>query len=113
MRLAEEIMNIDNLISGFDFEKSKKDCILHSILGIYIDKKSQLSSCDDTKALVVAQQLREYSDVLKRLLSHVKCFPAMCADCEGLIKCIECIIKENCVNAQLMFYRLNQLTAST
>lgn len=106
-------MNIDNLIASFDFEKSKKDCILHNMLGIYIDKKSELTSCDDNEAIMLTQQLEEYSDVLKRLLSHAICFPAMCDDCEGLTKCIECIIKENCVDAQLMFYRLNQLTSST
>jgi len=106
-------MNIDNLISDFDFEKSKKDCILHSMLGVYIDKKSELSVCDDTEAIVLTQQLEEYSDVLNRLLTHAKCFPVMCDDCGGLTKCIECIIKENCVEAELMFYRLSQLTAST
>ena len=101
-------MDIDNLISGFDFEKSKKDCILHGILDVYIDKTSQLSACDDTEAIILTQRLEEYSDVLKKLLPRTKCFPTMCDDCEGLTKCMECIIKENCVEAEMKFYRLNQ-----
>ena len=106
-------MNIDNLISTFNFEKSQKDCILHSVLGIYVDKKSKLSSCDDSETILLTHQLEDYADVLKRLLRHTKCFPALCENCDGLAKCIECIIKENCVDAQLMFYKLSQLTVST
>ncbi len=96
-------MNINNLISSFDFEKAKKDCILHSLLRIYIDKKSELSSCDDNEASMLRNQLEGFSDALKRLFSHAKCFPASCHSCEGLTKCIECIIKNNCVDASIEF----------
>jgi hypothetical protein len=77
-------MNIDNLISSFDFEKSEKDCMLHSILRIYIDKKSELSSRYDNEVIRAIKQLERYSDVLKRLLSHAQCFPDSCDNCEGL-----------------------------
>jgi len=105
-------MDINNLISSFDFKRSQKDCILHSILGIYIDKKSKVSSCDGNEVPILIQQLEECSDVLKRLLSHAKSFPDSCDDCEGLTKCIECIIKDNCADAQLMFYKLVQQTVT-
>jgi hypothetical protein len=104
-------MNIDGLISSIDLEKLNKDCILHSVLRIYIDKKSKLSSCDDNEASRLIKQLEEYSDVLKRVLNYAKCFPASCDNCEGLTKCIECIIKNNCVDAHLMLYKLKQLAA--
>ena len=106
-------MNIDNLISNFDFEKFKKDCILHNILTIYIDKKLDLSSCDDNEANMLRNQLKGFSDILKRLLKYVKCFPASCENCEGLKKCINCTIKDNCVDASIEFYKLNQQTAAT
>ena len=105
-------MNVDNMLSSFDFERSRKDCILHSMLGIYIDKKSKLSSCDNHEAPILIQQLEECSGVLKRLLSHAKSFPDLCDDCEGLTRCIECIIKDDCVDAQLMFYKLMHQTAT-
>jgi hypothetical protein len=98
-------MEIDGLISSIDLEKLNKDCILHSVLKIYMDKKSKLSSCDGNKATTLIKQLEEYSDVLKRLLNYAKCFPASCDNCEGLTKCIECIIKNNCVGAHLIFYK--------
>jgi hypothetical protein len=71
-------MNIDNLISSFDFEKSKKDCILHNILKIYINKKIGATPCDDNEANMLRNQLEEFSDILKRLLKYAKCFPSMC-----------------------------------
>jgi hypothetical protein len=106
-------MNIDNLISSFDFEKLRKDCILHSMLKIYNDKKSNLSSCDENEASILVKQLEKFSNVLKRLLSHAKCFPDSCDNCDGLSKCIDCIIRDNCAEAQLMFYRLMQQTFAT
>ena len=105
-------MNSDNLISSFDFEKFTNNCILHNMLRIYFDKKSELSSCDDNEAIMLMKQLEEYSDVLKRLLNHAKCFPDSCDNCKGLIKCIGCIIKDNCLEAQSMFYELMQQTRS-
>jgi len=32
-------MNIDNLISSFDFDKFKSDCLIHHFLKTYIKKK--------------------------------------------------------------------------
>lgn len=106
-------MNINNLISSFDFENSGKDCILHSMFRIYNDKKSELSSCDEDKADMLIKKLEQYSDVLKRLLSHAKCFPDLCDNCEGLTKCIDCIIKDSCADAQFMFHQLMQQTVTT
>jgi hypothetical protein len=106
-------MNIDNLISSFDFEKFKQDCILHNILKIYINKKSQLSSCDYNAAIMLRNQLADFSDILKRLLKYAKCFPSMCENCEGLKKCIDCTIKDNCVDASIELYKLKQQTAVT
>ena len=106
-------MKIDSLISSFDFEKSEKDCMLHSMLRVYIDNKSKLSSPYDNEAIRAKEQLEGYSDVLKRLLSHAKCFPDSCDNCEGLTKCIDCIIKDNCVEAQLLFHKLIQQTVAT
>ena len=105
-------MNSDNLISSFDFEKFTKNCILHNMLRIYFDNKSELSSCDDNEAIMLMKQLEEYSDVLRRLLNHAKCFPDSCDNCEGLTKCIDCIIKDDCLEAQSMFYELMQQTRS-
>jgi hypothetical protein len=83
------------------------------MLRIYIDKKSELSSCDDNEAIMLIKQLEGYSGVLKRLLRHAKCFPDLCDNCEGLTKCIDCIIKDNCVDAQLVFHKLMQQTVTT
>ena len=106
-------MNIDNLISSFGLKKLSKDCILHSMLRLYSDKKSELSSCDAIRDRKLTKQLGECSDILKRLLKHAKCFPDSCKDCEGLTKCIDCIIKDSCVEAQLMFQKLMQQTVTT
>ena len=105
-------MNIDNLISSFDPKKLTKNCILHNMLRIYFDKKSELSSCDDNEAIMLRKQLEEHSDFLKRLLNHSKRFPHSCDNCEGLAKCTDCIIKDNCLEAQAMFYELMQQTRS-
>ena len=99
-------MNIDNLISSFGVEKLNKDCILHNMLKTYVEKRSEPPPRDRNKAARFKKRLAEYSDVLKRLLSHPKCSPDSCKDCEGLTKCINCIIKDNCVEAQLMFNKL-------
>ena len=106
-------MNIDNLIASLGFKKLKKDCILHSMLRLYSDKKSELSSCDANKARILTKQIDECSDVLKRLIKHAKCFPGSCDDCDGLTKCIDCIIRDNCAEAQLMFQKLTQQTVTT
>ena len=61
-------MNIDNLISGFDFDKFKSDCFIHEFLKTYIKKKSNLSSCDDNEANMLRMQLEDYSDILERVI---------------------------------------------
>ena len=94
-------MNIDNLISNLDVEQLNKDCILHSLLRSYKDKKSELSSCDDNQASMLRNQLEGFSDALQRLFNYAKCFPDSCDSCEGLTKCIECIIKDNCIDASI------------
>ena len=50
-------MNIDNLISSFDFDKIKSDCPIHAFLRTYNKKKSNLSSCDDKEANMLKLQL--------------------------------------------------------
>ncbi len=104
----EKIMSIDSLISRMGLEKLNKDCILHSMFRVYIDKKSKLLACKDEAAGGLINQLKDYEDVLKRLLNYAKCFPASCKNCEGLTKCIDCIIKNNCVDASVVFYKLQQ-----
>ena len=84
-------MNIDNLISNFDFDKSKSDCLIHDFLKAYIKKKSDLSSCDDKEANILKMQLKDYSDTLERLLTNATCFPSGCENCEGMKKCAGCI----------------------
>jgi hypothetical protein len=76
-------------------------------------KKRIGSSCDDNEAIMLRNQLEYFSDILKRLLKYAKCFPSMCENCECLIKCINCTIKDNCVDASIEFYKLNQQTAAT
>ena len=71
-------MNIDNLISSFDFDKFKSDCLIHDFLKTYIKKKSNLSSWYN-------------SDFLERLLKNTMCFPSECENCVGMQKCAGCI----------------------
>jgi len=61
-------MNIDNLISSFDFDKFKSDCLIHDFLKAY-----------------------DYSDILEQLLTNATCFPSGCENCEGMQKCAGCI----------------------
>ena len=84
-------MNIDNVISNFDFDKFKSDCYIHRFLKTYLKKKSELSSCDDNEANMLRVQLKEYSDVLGRCLKNALCFPSGCKDCVGMQKCADCI----------------------
>ena len=84
-------MNIDNLISGFDFDQFKHDCIIHKFLKTYIDKKSNLFAGDDNKANMLRMQLEDYSDILERLLKTATCFPSGCENCVGMQKCAGCI----------------------
>jgi len=66
-------MNIDNLISSFDFEKLKNDCLIHHFLKTYSQKKSILISCWG-------------SDILERYLQNAMCFPSECERCVGMNK---------------------------
>jgi len=92
-------MNIDNLISRFDFDKSKSDCLIHDFLKTYILKKSNLSSCDDNEANMLRLQLEDYSDILKGLLKNARCFPSGCENCVGMQKCADCINQNNLADA--------------
>ena len=84
-------MSIDNLITSFDFDKFKSDCIIHDFLKSYIKKKSNLSSCDDNVANMLRLQLEDYSDILEPLLKNATCFPSGCEKCAGMKKCAGCI----------------------
>jgi hypothetical protein len=84
-------MNIDNLISSYDFDKFKSDCLIHDFLKAYIKKKSNLSSCADNEANILRMQLKDYSDILELLLTNATCFPSGCENCEGMQKCAGCI----------------------
>jgi len=66
-------MNIDNLISSFDFDKFKSDCLIHDFLKTYIKKKPNLSSWYN-------------SDFIERLLKNTMCFPSKCENCVGMNK---------------------------
>ena len=66
-------MNIDNLISNFDFDKFKSDCLIHNFVKTCIKKKSNLSKWYD-------------SDLLERLLKNTMCFPSECENCVGMNK---------------------------
>ncbi len=84
-------MNIDKLISSFDFDKIKSDCPIHAFLMTYSKKKSTLSSCDHNEAKMLRKQLEDYSDILERLLKNTACFPSECENCAGMQKCAGCI----------------------
>ena len=66
-------MNIDNLISSFDFDKLKSDCLVHSFLKTYIKKNPNLPLCYD-------------SDFLELYLKNAVCFPSECANCVAMKK---------------------------
>jgi hypothetical protein len=69
-------MNIDKLISGFNFDNLKSECIVHDFLRAYIQKKRQLD---------------DYSGILERLLKNATSFPSGCQNCAGMKKCTGCI----------------------
>jgi len=97
-------MNIDNVISNFDFDKFKSDCYIHRFLKTYLKKKSELSSFDDNEANMLRVQLKEYSDILERYLENALCFPTGCNDCVGMQKCADCI-KQNDLSEAFMELR--------
>ena len=84
-------MNIDKMISSFDFDKFKCNCIVHDFMKTYLKKKSNLSSCDDSEANMLRIQLEDYSDILERLLTSATRFPSGCEKCVGMKKCVGCI----------------------
>ena len=69
-------MNIDKLISSFDFDKSNSECVVHDFMKTYINKKRQLD---------------DYASILERLLKSATCFPLECENCAGMQKCAGCI----------------------
>ena len=83
-------MNIDKVISNFNFDKFKSDCFIHAALKTYMNKKSKLSSCDENETNMLGVELKEYSDILGRCLKNALCFPAGCKDCVGMQKCSDC-----------------------
>ena len=101
-------MNIDNLISSFDFDKSKSDCIIHDFLKTYIKKKSNLSSCDDNEANMLRIQLENYSDILEQLLKTAACFPSGCENCVGMKKCAGCINQDILADAFVKLQKYQQ-----
>lgn len=104
-------MNIDNLISSFDFDKFKSDCLIHEFLETYNKKKSNLSSRDGdgNEANMLRMQLEDYSDILERLLKNARCFPSGCENCVGMQKCAGCINQDILADAfiRLQKYRQN------
>jgi hypothetical protein len=88
-------MNIDNVISDFDFDKFKSDCFIHVSLKTYIKKKSMLASCDESEANKSKAQFKDYSDILSRCLKNTLCFPSGCKDCVGMQKCANCIKQDD------------------
>ena len=88
-------MNIDHMISKFDFDKSKSDCLIHDFLKTYIKMESHLSTCENNEADRLEKQLNNYSDNLEQLLECAMCFPSGCEDCVGMQKCIDCINQDN------------------
>ena len=67
-------MNIDNVISSFDFDQFKSDCLVHSSLKAFLKNNPSLPSCYD-------------SDFYELYLKNAVCFPSECANCVGMNKC--------------------------
>jgi len=88
-------MNIDNVISNFNFDRINSDCFIHACLQTYIKIKAKLSSCDDGEASILKTQFKNYSDILRRCLKNALCFPSGCKDCEGMQKCADCMKQDD------------------
>ena len=101
-------MNIDNLISSFDFDKFKSDCLIHDFLKAYIKKKSNLSSCDENEPKILRMQLKDYSDILEQSLTNATCFPSGCENCEGMQKCAGCINQDILADTFIKFQKYLQ-----
>ena len=92
-------MSIDNLLSSYDSDKFKNDCLIHNFLKAYIKKKSNLSSCNAEEADSLSRQLEDFSITLERVLTTTMCFPSGCEDCKGMQKCAGCIHQEDLADA--------------
>ena len=88
-------MNIDKLISDFDFDQINSDCLIHVSLQTYLKKKAELSACDASEARILTEQFKNYSDILSRCLNKALCFPTDCKDCVGMQKCANCLKQED------------------
>ncbi len=88
-------MNIDNMISNFDFDQFNSDCFIHVSLKTYMKKKSKLSSCDENEANMLSTQFKDFSDILGRCLKNALCFPSGCKDCVGMQKCANCLKQDD------------------
>jgi hypothetical protein len=98
----------DNLISSFDFDKFKSECIIHDFMRTYIEKKSILSSCDDDEANMLRLLLEDYSDILKQLLKSTTRFPSGCKNCVGMQKCAGCINQDILADAFIKLQKYQQ-----
>ena len=98
-------MNIDNVISNFDFGQFNSDCFIHVSLKTYMKKKSKLSSCDESETNMLKAQFKDYSDILGRCLKNVLCFPAGCKDCVGTQKCANCLKQDDLGEAFLELHK--------
>jgi len=67
-------MNIDNLISSFDFDKLKNDCLIHHFLKTYIKKKI------DSNLML---GFRYFGAIFKK---SAMCFPSECESRVGMNK---------------------------
>ena len=92
-------MNIDNMISNFDFDQFNNDCFIHASLKTYLKKKSKLSSCAENEANMLRAQFKDYSDVLEKCLKNTLCFPSGCKDCVGMQKCANCLKQDDLADA--------------
>ena len=87
-------MNIDNIISSFNPEKFRSDCLVHDFMKTYIKRKSELSLCDEKDAELLSIKLKDYSDILQKFLKTATCFPKGCKNCVGMQKCAGCIYQD-------------------
>jgi hypothetical protein len=79
-------MNVNKLMSSFDGEKFKSECIVHDFLKTYIK---------------IRKQLDDYSGIMERLLKSATCFPSECENCAGIQKCAGCINQDILADAFL------------
>ena len=66
-------MITDNILSSFDFDKLRNDCLIHNFLKMYRIRESFFTSYYG-------------SDILERYLKNAMCFPSDCENCVGMNK---------------------------